>query len=410
MKTRSFTATVPLVFTFIAAFIISGIAPSPAHALEDYKKNYLKGIELKEKGEYEAAVKSFDRALADRDIEKKKIRYYGMRYGEYFPHREKGISLYRLKRYRDAIAELEFTLKKFPSEETKKYLALARMEQANLGDQDLFKVVETPKELKKILTARAVNKYAVAVIIGNRDYKDRDIPPVTYAISDAKLFEKYLIKTFGVREGNIIFKTNATKGVFDNIFGTHETYKGLLYQYIKPGQSDIYVYYSGHGAPNIETKKGYIMPVDSNPGSIAIGGYSLDLLYGNLAKMKGRSVTVITDACFSGANVLKNASPVGIIVKNPLAASRGTTLINSSAGTEISSWYPEKGHGMFTYWFLRGLTGDADLNHDKEVTTMEMDNYLNDNIPYMVRKLYNGRKQTPSIKTVDMSRPLVEFK
>jgi len=410
MKTRRITATLPLVFTFLTVLIIGGLAPRTGHALEDYKKNYLKGIELADKGEYEEAVKSFELALEERSKEQKRIRYYGMRYGEYFPHREKGISLYKLKRYRNAIAELEFSLKKFPNEETKKYLALARMEQANLGDQDLFKVVETPKELKKIPKARAVNKYAVAVVIGNRDYEDRDIPPATYAIEDAKLFKDYLIKTFGVREGNIIFKTNATKGIFDNIFGTHETYKGQLYQYIKPGQSDIYVYYSGHGAPNIETKKGYIMPIDANPDSIAIGGYSLDLLYGNLAKMKGRRVTVITDACFSGSNILKKASPVGIIVKNPLAASRNTTLINSSAGTEISSWYPKKGHGMFTYWFLRGLTGEADLDHNKTVSASEMNDYLSDNIPYMVRKLYNGRKQTPSIKSVNMSQPLVSFR
>ncbi len=394
----------------LAALLACAVLPPRARALEDYKKNYLKGIELAEKGEHEEAVKRFDLAIAGRDKEARRIRYYGMRYGEYFPHRQKGISLYKLKRYREAIAELERSLDRFPDEETKKYLALARMEQANLGDQELFRVVETPEELKKIPEAKQVNKYAVAVVIGNRDYQDRDIPPVSYAIEDAKLFKEYLIKVFGVREGNIIFKTNATKGVFENIFGTHETYKGQLYSYIKPGESDVYVYYAGHGAPNIETKKGYIMPVDSTPATISIGGYSLELLYGNLAKMKARSVTVITDACFSGANVLKKASPVGIIVKNPLAASRNTTLINSSAGTELSSWYPEKGHGMFTYWFLRGLTGEADADHDKVLTVKEVNDYLQDNVPYMVRKLYNGRRQTPSVKAVDMARPLVVLK
>jgi len=392
---------------FLGAAIIR---PTPVLALEDFKKLYLEGLELKEKGEFEKGLECFTKAIAISDQEEAKIRFYGMRYGEYFPHREKGICLFGLQKYRESYTELQKSLAMAKSKEAEKYLAMAQLEMEKLGEKDIFGVYEIPKELQKIRQAREINKNAVAVIIGNRDYLDKDIPPVNFATNDAELVKSYLINTLGYREGNIIFEINASKGTFESIFGTSDTYKAKLFEYLTPDQSDVFVYYSGHGAPSLETKKGYILPVDGNPNNVSIGGYSLELLYANLAKLPAKSVTVVTDACFSGAPLFKKASPVGIIVNNPLAAGENTTLINSSAGTELSSWYPEKQHGMFTYYFLLGLTGEADTNHDNKVTMAEVNSFVSENVPYMTRTLHDGRKQTPSVKGADMNRVLAEFK
>ena len=402
-------------FTRLALFLAlllapAIIVPTPARALEDFKKFYLEGLEFKEKGQFEQAVESFSKAIALNDKEEEKIRFYGMRYGEYYPHREKGICLISLQKYREAYSELQKSLTMAKSKEAEKYLAMAQLELEKLGEKDIFGVYEIPKELQKIRRAREVNKNAVAVVIGNRDYLDKDIPPVNFATNDAQLVKNYLINTLGYREGNIIFEVNASKGVFESIFGTADTHKAKLFEYLTPDQSDVFVYYSGHGAPSLETKKGYILPIDGNPNNVSIGGYSLELLYNNLAKLPAKSVTVVTDACFSGAPLFKKASPVGIIVNNPLAAGESTTLINSSAGTELSSWYPEKQHGMFTYYFLLGLTGEADTNHDNKVTMAEVNAYVSENVPYMTRTLHDGRKQTPSVKSVDMNRVLAEYK
>jgi tetratricopeptide (TPR) repeat protein len=403
---------VPFVILLCTFFILlqAVLVKTPAFALEAYKKYYLNGLEFKEKGEFEKALEEFSNAIKKKDTEKKKIRFYGMRYGEYLPHREKGICHYMLKQYTQAASELEISLSKVHTDEAQKYLDLTRIELKKLQPEDLIEVVKTPEELKSLKEAYAENRYAVAVIIGNRDYLNKDIPPVNYAIQDAVNIKKCLIKTFGYREGNIIFLTNATKGTFENTFGSAQTHKGMLFDYIVPGKSDVFVYYSGHGAPSLETKKGYILPVDGNPNNVSIGGYSLELLYGNLAKLNARSITVVTDACFSGAPLFKKASPVGIVVKNPLVALKNTSIINSSAGTELSSWYPEKGHGLFTYYFLLGLAGDADLDNDKQITLGELSAYINDNVPYMARKLHRGRKQTPKVKTYNSDRQLVRFK
>ena len=381
-----------------------------AYALQNYANYYLQGLEFKEDGKYAEAIEAFSMAISENDKEQRRIRFYGMRYGEYLPHKEKGICHFHLKQYSKAIEELEASLRDVPTDEARSYLERAKIELAKLGSGEIFESVITPEELKHIKQAKEINRYAVAVIIGNRDYKDNDVPAVQYAVQDATMVKEYLVKAFGYRQGNIIFRTNATKGTFENIFGSVSDYKGRLYDYITPGKSDIFVYYSGHGAPSLETRRGYILPVDGNPNNVSISGYSLELLYNNLAKLKASSITVVTDACFSGAPLFKKASPVGIIVENPLVALKNTSIMNSSAGTQLSSWYPEKGHSLFTYYFLLGLTGQSDTNQDNQITFAELSNYLYEMVPYMARKLYRGRKQTPMFETIDENRVLVQLK
>jgi tetratricopeptide (TPR) repeat protein len=401
---------ITIIGCLVWGLLLLGLAiPGALQALEDYKKYYLEGLEYKEKGLYEHALAAFDRAVALNSTEKRKMRFYGMRYGEYMPHREKGICHYLLKQYPQAVAELETSLQQRPSETAIKYLNLARIELAKLRPEDRATPLQAPPELKALKPARTANRDAVAVVIGNRDYRNRDIPAVDFAVRDAEMIRQALLTTFGYREGNIIFRTNATKGVLENIFGSVSDHKGLLNNAVRPGKSDVFVYYSGHGAPSLESRKGYILPVDGNPNTVSISGYALDLLYGNLAKIPARTVTIVTDACFSGATLFKKASPVGIVVRNPLAALKNTTIMNSSEGTQLSSWYPEKGHGLFTYFFLLGLTGEADTNGDRRITVDELSAYIDDNVPYMARKLHSGRRQTPSFNISDGRRTVVDY-
>lgn len=170
-----------------------------------------------------------------------------------------------------------------------------------------------------IPNTKTKNPDAIAVIIGNRDYTDKDIPSVDFAINDAEVLKKYLINVLGYKEGNIIFETNASKGRFENIFGTKEDFKGRLYEYLKKGRSDIFVYYAGHGAPDPDTKQGYFIPSDVDSKKIK-NGYPLRLLYENVTKiakeMNTPNIYIVIDSCFSGAtekgSLLKNVSPIGI--------------------------------------------------------------------------------------------------
>ena len=70
------------------------------------------------------------------------------------------------------------------------------------------------------------------------------------------------------------------------------------------------------------------------------------------------------------------------------------TVFNAGKGDEMASWYDAKQHSLFTYYFLLGMSGQADANKDKTITAGEIDAFLQDKVPYRARRMYN-REQHP---------------
>jgi len=83
-------------------------------------------------------------------------------------------------------------------------------------------------------------------------------------------------------------------------------------------------------------------------------------------------------------------------VKSEYRSPVNAVLMTSAALDQVSSWYGEKKHSLFTYFFLKGLQGEADANKDGKITVGEMQTYLKENVPYMARRL-TGNEQQPVI-------------
>lgn len=263
---------------------------------------------------------------------------------------------------------------------------------------------------KNLPRTKLSNPDAVAVVIGNTNYeKTRN---VDFAISDAETIRKYLVNVLGYKDGNIIFKADASKGDFELFFGNQDRYEGRLYDIVKPGRSDVFVYYSGHGAPGLKSKKGYFVPVEADPQYIELGGYPAEVLYSNLSKIPARSITVVLDACFSGAAVFENISPMVIKIDNPMVNMKNVVVLSSSQGSQVSSWYNEKRHGMFTYFFLKAIHDmNADYNGDRKLTFDEIFRFVSDNadgVPYYARRIH-GVKQTPTIEGEYKDKVLLRY-
>ena len=252
---------------------------------------------------------------------------------------------------------------------------------------------------ENIPTGKPAGKYDLAVVIGNANYSATGTPNVDFALQDAQSMRQYLIKTFGYDPANIIFVENATLTKLNEIFGTESNYQGKLYKWVKPHQSKIFIYYVGHGAPDQQTGEGYFVPVDANPQYISTSGYKLSTFYENLSKIPAAKKTVVIDACFSGSSangqLLKGVSGLTARLKPEPKATVAADLLLTSAGMDqVASWYPEKGHSLFTYFFLKGIQGEADSNKDGRITMGEMKIWLNEQVPYMARRI-TGNQQQP---------------
>jgi hypothetical protein len=266
-------------------------------------------------------------------------------------------------------------------------------------------IIEPTDVEQDIPETRTDGSNTLCVILGVEKYKYA--PNVDFAANDARTFYLYAQKVLGIPEKNIFFRINenATSGEFEKVFSDN----GWLSRRIVNGETDIIVYYAGHGAPDSKEKVAYLIPHDIDP-NYANTGYSLDKLYAALSNFKAKNVTVFLDACFSGTtrnNEVLLAGVRGIVVKPKESATFADNLITISASSddEFSSSYPDKYHGLFTYYLLKALKGDASKGKPLDVRTLFA--YLEKYVP--VQAGYLDRDQHPTIRGKKTDRILVEY-
>lgn len=251
---------------------------------------------------------------------------------------------------------------------------------------------------------------ALGIILGIEDY--RYAPSVPYARHDAMVAHEYFVRALGIKESNIYMRTDrdATQGEFRKVFDPE---RGWLAKRIKPKKTEVFVYFVGHGVPDIKTRNSYLVPSDGDPNYPATS-FRLDELYRSLNQLPAQQITVILDACFSGQVgrgdrvEMLLADARGIAVESRYVELEPHLVVLTAAqGNQVSSSYPEKSHGLFTYYVFKGLKGHADQNSDSEITIRELYAYVRERV--MEQAGYLDREQTPEIQGEDLDRVLVRY-
>lgn len=207
-------------------------------------------------------------------------------------------------------------------------------------------------DLDDLPAARPSSVHRHAVVIGVERYRE-NLPKADFAAVDARLAAEYFKRVLGVSEQNValLIDEHATKSDFEKYF------ERWLPNRVEAGD-EVFVYFSGHGSPNPAKGDAYLVPYDGDPTYIDQTGYPLKRMYEQLGKLPAKSVLVAMDSCFSGAGgrsvLAKGARPlVSVAATEALPAK--ITVLAASAGDQISNSYQEKGHGLFTYFLLKGL-------------------------------------------------------
>ncbi len=239
-----------------------------------------------------------------------------------------------------------------------------------------------------------LNKNSYAIVIGIENYRQK-LPKADYAVADAKTMTEYLTKVMGYPDENVIALTNDRASLTDFI----KYFEKWLPNNVAK-DSSVFIYFSGHGAPNPKTGDAYLVPYDGDPSFIDETGYSLKRMYDALGKMPAKEVIIALDSCFSGAGgrsvIAKGARPIVLSTENPAMLSKNMTVLSASASDQISSTYDEKGHGLFTYFMLKGIKNEDVVKQDGSIDIASLFDYIKPQVSSIARKKYNN-EQTPQL-------------
>jgi tetratricopeptide (TPR) repeat protein len=229
-----------------------------------------------------------------------------------------------------------------------------------------------------------------AVVIGIAGYSAPNVVPLRFPESDAEAVGRALISSeggsFPAENVHLLLGRNATLA---NLRRELEEWLPAVAQ----PEDRVVVYFAGHGV--VSGGRGYLAPWDVDPARIEESAYPMQVL-GNIlgARVKARWKALFADACHSGKI---NAETTDESVAAQLDSAAGQYLsFVATLGRQKSYEDPalSTGFGVFSYFLVQGLQGNADANPcDGLITADELIEYVRANVrEYAARK---GVQQTP---------------
>ena len=120
-------------------------------------------------------------------------------------------------------------------------------------------------------------------------------------------------------------------------------------------------------------------------------------LFDQIAELNPKHVTVFLDTCYSGASrteeLLVAARPIFIEAQEQ-DIPPNFTIFSASSNTETAKVLEEAEHGLFSYYMMKGLEGEADANSDNQITNGELFAFINKNVSRQAN-------QTPQLNGIE---------
>ena len=266
------------------------------------------------------------------------------------------------------------------------------------------KQIQTVEKLQKLNPEKIKSKLKkdrLAVIIGIEKYVT--IQNAAYAKSDAEYFTEYAKRAFGIEGKNI-------KTLIDDKADLLSSKKALfkwLRQKINKNQTEVFIFYSGHGLASLNDEELFLLTNDSDGDFIEDSALSRTSIIERVASFEPKTVTMFIDACYSGETrdsnddelLIASARPVRKLEDDSQLPDNFNMFSASQISQASSSTKKETGvkNGIFSYYLMKGLEGSADINNDRKITNGELYEYLSINVPKIARSLHN-RDQDPFFK------------
>ena len=190
-----------------------------------------------------------------------------------------------------------------------------------------------------------------ALVIGNNDYGD--MPNLKTAVADAEAVSQVLEERYGFTVTKLI---NATR--HDMIGAMSELRATLSYD------TNLLIYYAGHGIVDPVTERGYWLPVDAQQNNPS-NWVSNDDITDMLKAIPARHILVVADSCYSGTLVRAMAVKLETWEDRRawlkrIVEKRSRTAL-ASGGLEPVADAGSGGHSVFAAALLQALRDNTEI-------------------------------------------------
>lgn len=139
---------------------------------------------------------------------------------------------------------------------------------------------------------------------------------------------------------------------------------------------------------------------------------SLSEIHESLARIPARRITIILDACFAGltrggAPLVPGSRPIVLSVEHPALLRDGMALLTAGQGAQAAGDLPAARHGLFSYWVMRGLRGEADADRDNRISIGELATFVTREVSRAAAR--QDREQRPLVITRDTSATVLRI-
>lgn len=162
----------------------------------------------------------------------------------------------------------------------------------------------------------------------------------------------------------------------------------------------VYFFFAGHGrvAPT-SLSEVYLMAHDTKFDH-GYGGVEYDWILGKIGRSRAGYVFGFVDACRSGTIEIARGSgrPEQNLLAELSSAQPTKVILTAGTGSQQAHEDDDLGHGVFTYYLLKGLKGNAsDNDNDGLVDLSELANYVTESVARHTRDHPRMSTQTPRL-------------
>jgi hypothetical protein len=240
--------------------------------------------------------------------------------------------------------------------------------------------------------------YLLSIGIGS--YRDQQIPSRKFASLDAAMVSSYLQSLGGLPAFNIrlLQDWKAIRSDIDE----------ALLDWLPPHMNSnavVIVYFAGLASVS-STGETFLVPYDGT-ATTPSRSYPLKNLEAALARLKAKQTVFLFDGTVSRMGP-DNKTKTILPQWNPTGSSTLHVIGLSGIGQGLED--DQHRHGLFTYYLLRALRGEADTNRDGDVTLGETVAYLSQKVRWASKTYMNQEQRpfaVPAISPIDPSAALI---